>query len=283
MTWLLRGLALVLAIGAAVAAFVGYRLSTQPVPAPLAVSTEAAVHAAKPLAAGQVIGAADLTLKPVASRPPGSFVSPAQVIGQAPTAEVPAGEMLQRAHFQSSGPLLRSVHAGERAVAIKVDEVAGLAGFAQPGDRVDVLLYLRSSQETANTSSAQVVLSDVRLLAYGESVQAAPGEGENAVARSAEKLSGRPRSHSSAVLAVPEAVASRLMLAAGSGSLRLALRPPTPAATGQPPAQPYLVRLAELAQATAPAAAKPQAKRAAVPSILIHEGATVRTVGAPSR
>jgi pilus assembly protein CpaB len=283
MTWLLRGLALVLAIGALVAAFVGYRLSTQPPPGPPVAPTEMAVHAARPLPAGQVIGAADLTLKPVASRPAGSFVSPGQVIGQAPTAEVPVGEMLLRAHFQASGPLLRSVHAGERAVAIKVDEVAGLAGFAQPGDRVDVLLHLRGTQETSNVSSAQVVLSDVRLLAYGESVQAPPGEGDNAVARGAEKLAGRPRSHSSAVLAVPEAATARLMLAASSGSLRLALRPPAAAAAGSPAEPARLVRLAELAQAERPAA-KPQSGRpAAAPSVLIHEGVAVRAVGVPSR
>lgn len=287
MTWLLRGLAFLLAIGALVAAFVGYRLSTTAVPAPSAPPAEAAVQAVKPLRAGQSITATDVVLQPVAGKPAGSFAAPAQVIGQAPVVDIAPGETLNRSHFQSSGPLLRSVHAGERAVAIKVDEVAGLAGFAQPGDRVDVLLHLRGTQETANTSSAQVVLADVRLLAYGESVQPAPGEGDGTVARGAEKLSGRPRTHSSAILAVPEAAAPRLMLAASSGNLRLSLRPP---ATGKPDADQsakasHFVRLAELAQAQPPrpTVGKTPARPSGAPAIVIHEGTAVRTVGAPSR
>lgn len=285
MTWLLRGLALALAIGAVVAAFVGYRLSTQPMSAKPAPPDETVVQAARPLRAGDAIGTADVTLKAVPASPSGSFANPGLVVGQAPAVDVAAGEILNRAHFQSSGRMSRNLRPGERAVAVKVDEVSGLAGFAEPGDRVDVLLHVRGSQETAHSSSAQVVLANVRLLAYGEMVQQGPSGGEGTLARAAAKPSGRPSTHSSAVLAVPEADAARLMLAAGSGSLRLSLRPADNGAATRAD-QNHLVRLAELAQAKRPLPRTPRAKAPAAPAagtVLVHEGDAVRAVGVPSR
>lgn len=286
MTWLLRGLALIFALGAIIAGLIGYRLSTQPpppaAPAPPPVT---AVQTLKPVPAGTAIQADDIGLVQVAAKPAGSYGEPAQVIGQRPAASLAAGEILTSAHFPSrGGQFQRQLAPTERAVAIKVDEVVGLGGFAQPGDQVDVLFYLRGTQETANASSAQVVLSGVRLLAFGEALQPAPGAGEGPVGQAAEKASGPSRSATSAVLAVPEDAVARLMLAANSGTLRLALRPIDAAATRVAEA-PRLVHLAELAQATVPTPAAPlQApKRRSREStvILVHEGDAIRTVGAP--
>lgn len=300
MTWLLRGLALVLAIGAIIAALIGYRLSSQPAPPPAPPApTETVIQAAKPLKAGQPIGAEDIALATVTAKPAGSFAAAAQVVGQTPLLDVAAGETLTRAHFPTPGQLARGLREGERAVAIKVDEVVGLGGFAQPGDLVDVLFYLRGSGETRNTSSAQVVLAGVRLLAFGDAVrQPGGGEGEAAAptSRAAEKVAGRAKAITSAVIAVPEAMAPRLMLAANSGNLRLSLRPieaaapapapasPAPAtakAPAAPAAEPHLIHLAELAQAK-PAEKKEAAKsRGAAPGVVMHEGETVRSLGAP--
>jgi len=294
MTWLLRGLALALAIGAVVAAFVGYRLSTQPTSAKPAVPAETVVQAARSLRAGDSIGQADVAVKAVAASPPGSFAKPSLVVGQSPAVDIPAGEILNRSHFQTSGRLSRSVRAGERAVAVKVDEVTGLAGFAEPGDRVDVLCHVRGSQETGHASSAQVVLTNVRLLAYGEMVQQGPSGGDGTLGRATERPSSRPGTHSSAVLAVPEADAARLMLAASSGSLRLSLRPALADGAGVPVEadQNRLMRLAELVQAKRPPARTAGTSRTArtkvtaapaAATVLVHEGDAVRAVAVPSR
>ncbi|HZX30004.1 MAG TPA: Flp pilus assembly protein CpaB, partial [Rhodocyclaceae bacterium] len=248
MTWLLRGLALVFALGAIVAGLIGYRLSSEPPPPPpQAPPTVTAVRTLKPLTAGEPIRAEDITLASIAARPAGSFESAEMVVGQKPAANVAAGEILTKSHLrQSTGQFQELLRSGERAIAIKVDEVVGLGGFAQPGDRVDILLYLRGAQETANASSAQVVLSDVRLLAFGDTSQAPAGQIEEAAGRLADKTSGRSRSAASAVLAVPEAAASRLMLAANSGNLRLSLRP-AGESTAKADDSPYLIHLATLA------------------------------------
>lgn len=291
MTWLLRGLAVLLAIGAAGAALLGYRLSTQPEPAQPVKPKVQLVHAGTALRAGEPITAEQLELREASERPADSFDAIRQVAGQSPAVDVAAGALLGRAHFQFSRHLLQSLRDGERAVAIKVDEVAGLAGFARPGDRVDVLLHLRGSQETANATSAQVLLADARLLAYGQQTQAvAAGEDEGAAAKGKEKKPER-QAHSSAVLAVPEAAASRLMLGASSGNLRLALRPlaaaPAVAAPPPPPDPTRLVRLPELvgdSPAAKPAPAKTAVRKSAPPpAIPIHEGNAVRTVALPSR
>ncbi|WP_265944060.1 Flp pilus assembly protein CpaB [Dechloromonas sp. A34] len=286
MTWLLRILAILFTVGAIIAGFVGYRLSTQPPPPPppAAAPAEVAVESLRAVPAGTPLRAEDIGVKQVSVKPKGSFATPAQVLGQTPSANIAAGEILTRAHFAVSGQLQRNLHPGERAVAIKVDEVVGLGGFALPGDRVDVLFYLRSSLETKNTSSAQVVLADVRLLAFGESVQAAATEDDGNTGRKPEKTSSRTRETTSAVLAVPAAAASRLMLAANSGNLRLALRPVEPLAAS--PAPPHLVHLGELAQAAPPPPEKATTtRREALPSpaILIHEGDTVRATRIPPR
>lgn len=284
MTWILRGLAILLAIGAIVVAFIGYRLSTQPPPARPVIPVESVVQSLKPLRAGEPIRPEDVALRPVPTKPAGSFGALTQVVGKAPIADIAAGETLTGALFPAEGSLLRGLYAGERAVAIKVDEVVGLGGFAQPGDRVDILLYLRGTQETGNASSAQVVLSNVRLLAYGESVQP-PAEGENMAARTsgaAEKLTGRSRTTTSAVLAIPEAAAPRFMLAANSGVLRLALRP-AERTTPAPDQNANLIHLSELAQAARPAAGKQPTQGAGAAAILIHEGETIRAAGIPIR
>lgn len=283
MTWFLRGLALLLAIGAIVAAFVGYRLSNRPPPAPPAVPVETAAQAVKPLRAGEPILAQDVALRPVAVKPAGSFSATTPIVGKAPITDIAAGEVITQAHFPvTDSRLLRSLYAGERAVAIKVDDVVGLGGYAQPGDRVDILFYLRGSQETGHSSSAQVIIAGARLLSYGESLQPGPAEGESMTARAAEKLPSRPRVSTSAVLAVPETAVSRLMLAANSGALRLSLRPIEPAFAADS-SDPHLVRLADLAQAARPAKEKAPAAKSRGEVITIHEGGAIRVVGAPSR
>src|SRR5690606_18861743 len=101
------------------------------------------------------------------------------------------------------------------------------------GDHVDVLLYLRAGNEVVDESSAQVVLRDVRVIGFGQEIQ----QGEETVtttengektadeATSSARNSDRTGASSrSAILAVNERDMTKLMLAANSGELRLALR-----------------------------------------------------------
>jgi pilus assembly protein CpaB len=308
---LLRILAICLAVGAIITAGIGYRLSArQAVPvAPPPPPTYPQVIATRDIPAGVVLTAQDVRVESSTQRDAQGYDSVSKVVGKLTTEPIPASTPVLSRHFPRLGHVAQSLKPGERGVAIKVTEVIGVGGFVTPGDHVDVLLYVRGTKETGDVSSAQVVLRDVRVLAYGEATaetEAAPGRldklagnGSASASEKPKKENEKSKSSASAVLAVQEKDASRLMLADRSGELRLALRgaePPEMAPSPEDAAR-YL-RLAELAaprgQAAPPAAsvAKPMpvaksaakkstTRKSSVPatsSVIVHRGDQVEVV-----
>lgn len=158
--------------------------------------------------------------------PSGAYQAIDQVVGRASARPLAAGSWLDESSFKAGGPLARMIRVHERAVAVGVDEVVGAAGQMHPGDYVDVLVFLR---EEANNpqSSAQVVLPALRVLSVGEQLGLA---NDGRPAQTAEEQKARRAQANSltatrtVVLAVPETLASRLLLAAQVGTLRLAVR-----------------------------------------------------------
>jgi pilus assembly protein CpaB len=106
-----------------------------------------------------------------------------------------------------------------------------VGGHLRPGDRVDVLVQYRSQAETGDRTSAMLALSDLRVLAYENQLPEEPEvveakEGDKEAKSKDEKAEGRRANNPSVVLAVPADQATRLLLAVGTGEVRLALRPP---------------------------------------------------------
>ncbi len=58
--------------------------------------------------------------------------------------------------------------AGKRAVTVRVDDVRGVAGFIQPGDRVDVVLIRTEAESRSNESSSDVILQSAKVLAIDQ-------------------------------------------------------------------------------------------------------------------
>lgn len=58
-----------------------------------------------------------------------------------------------------------------RAIAVRVDDVVGVAGFIHPDDRVDVLVTLRPNRPGGETTS-KVFMQNVKVLAVGQDVEA---------------------------------------------------------------------------------------------------------------
>lgn len=240
----LRVLAVFLAIGAIAIGYMGYQAGQQPqTTASAPVQTEPVgepvVLAANEIAAGHRIVEEDLSVSRVPTRPTRAYSSMEDLIGKKPKTSISTGEMVLSSHFPTHSQLAQSVNPGERAMAVKVDEVIGAGGFLEPGDRVDVLLFLRSDrQEIGENSSAQVVLSNVRVLAFGNVIEP-PVEPIHRASESDGGLLGKAKNDKSSaksddekptgkkskttVLAVPMAETSKLMLADSSGMLRLAL------------------------------------------------------------
>lgn len=166
----------------------------------------------------------DLLVERLQVAPSGSFQTIEQVLGRSSWRPLSAGTWLEPGNFESGGPLARMIHPHERALALAIDDVVGAAGQLSPGDYVDVLLYLREENNNPQ-ASAQVVLPALRLLSVGK--QLGLGNDGRPVAPSLDEKARQEQQRDAArtvVLAVPEALASRLLLAAQAGSLRLAVR-----------------------------------------------------------
>ncbi|MDP9968017.1 pilus assembly protein CpaB [Variovorax paradoxus] len=209
-------------------------LSRQPPPpvaaAPSATPSKAAqaqtfpvVVAAKPLPAGQAIPSDALRIERLTINPVGAFQDIAPLAGRVPVIDLSEGTPLFEGQLVS-GLALR-VAEGERAVAIKADEIMGVGNKVQPGDFVDVFLMLKSDGKDIDRSQARLLLSRKRVLAYGSaSVDGLPSKmDKNGGAQQAQ----RAEAARTAVLAVPVDDINRLTLAENSGRLLLALRNPT--------------------------------------------------------
>jgi pilus assembly protein CpaB len=227
----LRVLATLMVIAAIVTAYLGYRISQKKPADTIAVviPTYSHVIAHQDIAAGQVLTMDDLETASTQQADKQHFSDPQQLVGKITLMAVAKGTPLNSSHFPVSGLLGQALAPHERAVAIKVNEVIGVGGFIKPGDHVDVLLYLRPDRETGDVSSAQVLLSNVKVLAYGELINEQESAFKDEPSPSTPgKLASNNRSNHkesrSATLAVNEHDLSKLMLAESTGVLRLALR-----------------------------------------------------------
>jgi pilus assembly protein CpaB len=267
----LRILATLMAVAATITAYLGYRITQEKPTAAVKVvaPTYSRVVAKTDIAAGHVLSLEDMGTEDVSQPDTLTFNSPEKLIGKIPIIPVSKGVAFNTSHFPSTNSLGQTLAPNERAVAIKVNEVVGAGGFIKPGDHVDVLLYLRTERETGDISSAQVVLSDVKVLAYGELIKEtgfseAHTKTENEPDKSA---SNKPdvnngKNSRSALLVVPEKDVSKLMLADSTGTLRLALRNEyLPTAAANPASESQFIRLGELAHAPEAGKAAPLATR----------------------
>ncbi|WP_398497661.1 Flp pilus assembly protein CpaB [Variovorax sp.] len=180
------------------------------------------VVATKQLPAGLAIPADALRVEQLTINPSGAFQETAPLAGRVPVIDLGEGTPLLEGQLVS-GLALR-VAEGERAVAVKADEVMGVGNKVQPGDFVDVFLMLKSDNKEIDRSQARLLLSRKRVLAFGSaSVDGLPSKTDKNAAAQAQ----RAEIARTAVLAVPVEDINRLTLAENSGRLLLALRNPT--------------------------------------------------------
>ncbi|HVV17626.1 MAG TPA: Flp pilus assembly protein CpaB [Polyangia bacterium] len=274
--------ALVMGLGTAL--FIARYLDKRPggAVAPIAKLAVAAVDL--PLAGK--IRAEDLKLEdwPADHLPAGAIRDPKELVGRILISRVLGGQPIlpgMLAAKNAGNGLAALIPPNMRAMAVRVDDVVGVAGFIHPDDRVDVLVTLHPQRAGAETTS-KVFLQNVKVLAVGQEVEA----------------NDQARMHASpatvATLLVSPQDAERLALASSEGRLLLTLRSwtdslpvntagavaeelvgePVPAAA---PAQP------EPARPAAPVAAGRRARggrqpAAAQPAVLPGEGTPKKDV-----
>lgn len=246
-----------------------------------------AVIAVKPLAAYREIQRDDVVLAEISVAPKNYYTTVDDVVGKSPLVDVDQGAPVTRRYFAEGNHLARSIPSGYQAISVEVSDIVGVGGFVRPGDVVDVLLYLRGTNDVS-TTQARVLLEQTRVLAYEEMLVDRP-EGLEDQEQSSSRGSRRQRT---AVLAVPEKKTTRLMLGASLGELRLSLHG-LPGNESDPLARTRLPLSDEALKAAAakkvPDMAltaaelsrvkKPPAKKQVVrPKVVVYRGSQVETV-----
>lgn len=186
-----------------------------------------AVVALKPLPAYQPINRDSVGLVPVSVVPPQYFKSLDEVVNHVPLVDIDAGAPVTARYFKEGNVLAKVIPPGFQALSVEVTDVIAVGNFVRPGDIVDVLLYLRpnaSGATGAATEQAQsrVLLKDVRVLAYEERIIDRP-EGIKD-----DKGSEPQHRQRTAVLAIPDADTTKIMLGVSMGDIRLALHSQNP-------------------------------------------------------
>lgn len=146
---------------------------------------------------------------PSASKPKGAYDNPAQIKDRVISSVVAAGEPVlesKLAPVGSKGGLSAVITPGRRALTVKVNEIVGVAGFALPGNFVDVMV---NTQDDHNNPISKIVLEKILVLA---------------VAQEAERDPTKPKVVNAVTVEVTPDQAEKLDLARSIGSLSLVLR-----------------------------------------------------------
>jgi pilus assembly protein CpaB len=171
------------------------------------------VVARRPLRFGDVLGAMSLREMawPEDSLPAGAFgkVSDLTATKRIVLMPIQVNEAILASKITGPGQratLSALLHDGMKAVTIRVNDVEGVAGFVQPGDRVDVVLTRPGERKT---SINDVIVQDVCVLA---------------VDQLADSTSDKPVVVKAVTLEVDETAGQKLALASSVGTMSLLLR-----------------------------------------------------------
>jgi pilus assembly protein CpaB len=162
---------------ASVASLLLYRLlaSTRLASAKTAPATIHLAVAARNLEVGVVLKEDDIKMAEwTGSAPEGAFIRPQDLIGRGVTTRMVSREPVLESRLAGKGAgggLASMIPEGMRAVAIRVNDVAGVAGFVTPGMRVDVLISGAPGASNANAAlgvQSKTMLQNVEVLSAGQ-------------------------------------------------------------------------------------------------------------------
>jgi pilus assembly protein CpaB len=178
------------------------------------------VVAAAPLAFGSQLSPENLKEIPwsTGALPDGAFASKKDVLNDGrrmALAAIARNESILRSKITAPGQratLSSILDPGKRAVTVRVDDVRGVAGFIQPGDRVDVVLIRTEAESRTNEGGySDVILQSAKVLAIDQIT------GER---------TEQPTIAKAVTLEVTPEEAQKILLATNIGRLSLILRQP---------------------------------------------------------
>jgi pilus assembly protein CpaB len=153
---------------------------------------------------------------PADSVPKGAFTDPQKLGGRVLKSNLQMGEPVSEAKLAPSGTLgglSALITEGKRAITVRVNDVIGVAGFALPGNYVDIIVSMQKDAAPGSTTREQniskIVLERILVLA---------------VAQEVNRDETKPKVVNAVTLEVTPEQAEKLDLARSVGSLSLALR-----------------------------------------------------------
>lgn len=207
---------------AALCSVLVYRLVGMRIAASKPVASTRVVAAVKDTHIGTVLAAADLTtIQIVGAVPKGAILDAKNAIGRGVTSTLYTGEPIvddRLAPMGSGGGLAATIRDGMRAIAVKVDQVVGVAGFVLPGMRVDVLISgvppVSGGGNAGSNNNTQVrtVLQNIEVLSAGTDIQ--------------KDAEGKPQQVQVVNLLVTPEQAQVMALASNETRIQLVLRNP---------------------------------------------------------
>jgi pilus assembly protein CpaB len=154
---------------------------------------------------------------PAHSVPKGAFDDPQKLGGRVLKSSILAGEPLSEAKLAPAGTLgglSALITEGKRAITVRVNDVIGVAGFALPGNYVDIIVSTETEAQAQDgrpreQSISKIVLERILVLA---------------VAQEVNRDETKPKVVNAVTLEVTPEQAEKLDLARSVGTLSLALR-----------------------------------------------------------
>ena len=150
---------------------------------------------------------------PSTALPPGAIADAATLKARVVKLDVVRGEAIidgKLAPVGTTGGLSAVIAEGKRAMTVRVNDVVGVAGFALPGNYVDILVHAQRDEGKGDTRPiSKTVLEHVLVLA---------------VAQEASRDDTKPKVVNAVTLELSLADSEKLDLARSIGTLSLALR-----------------------------------------------------------
>jgi len=194
-----------------------YRLTVSHSTAQAAPNTTKALVAAHNLELGVIIKDPDVKEAPWAgSLPTNAVVKREDIIGRGVTTTIYAGEPIvenRLAPKGAGGGLAAMIPSGMRAVAVRVNDVVGVAGFVVPGMRVDILISGSPPNNPGNQGNlTRTLLQNIEVLSAGQDIK--------------KDNEGKPMGVGVVNLLVTPEQAEMLSLASNQTTIQLVLRNP---------------------------------------------------------
>ncbi|HKS96940.1 MAG TPA: Flp pilus assembly protein CpaB [Terriglobia bacterium] len=179
------------------------------------VPMQSVVIAARDVPEGEKIDRLALSLAqwPTGTAPESAFSNIDSVVGRVVRIPMFKGEAVVPGRLApaGTGPGLEvKITPGMRAMAVKINDVAGLSGLIQPNNRVDVLVTLKANTQMNTKEEAKMFMSNMRVLSVGTQVE----RGDD----------GKPIQATTATLEVTPQQAEQLAVAMNEGTIQLVLR-----------------------------------------------------------